>query len=88
MQTNLIAITVEFTPATNQRGARVRLGFNLASKRKFIPYNYEARDSEDVASRFLAEKGLQPLARICLSPSQTALLFPFEAFASLQAALS
>lgn len=88
MRTNLIAITVEFTPATNHRGARVRLGFNLANKRKFIPYSYAARDSEDIASQFLAEKGLQPIARICLSPAQTALLFPFEFFAALESALS
>jgi hypothetical protein len=85
---NIITIAVEFTPATNQRGARVRLGFNLANKRKFIPYSYEARDAEDTALRFLAEKGLIPFARTCLSPSQTALLFPFESFAALQSALS
>jgi len=88
MQINTIAITIEFTPATTQRGARVRLGFNVANKRKFIPYNYEARDSEDTALRFLAEKGLIPFARTCLSPSQAALLFPFESFAALESALS
>lgn len=85
---NLITITVEFTPATNCRCSRVRIGFSLGSKAKFIPYQYETRDSEDTAIKFLASKGLHPIARTCLSPKRVGLLFPFDSFTALQSALS
>jgi hypothetical protein len=43
-----------------------------------IPYNYEAKDAEDGAAKYLAAHGLVPVARACGADHSAILLFSFD----------
>lgn len=75
---NLLAVIVKYSGPTDYRGSRIKLSLPRFGESKRISYNYEARDAEDGAVKFLATKGIAPIARACGSDNSAILLFSFD----------
>ncbi len=54
---NFHAVSVKFLPATNTRGARVKLYSGRFKDSKIIPYNYQYNNIADLAIDWLKDKG-------------------------------
>lgn len=78
MQTqNLIAVTVRYVGPTDYRGSRIKISLPRFEERRCIPYDYEAKDAEDGAVRFLQNSGCEPVARACGPDHSSIILFSF-----------
>lgn len=50
--------SVKYLPATNTKHARVKITDERHEVSKTIPYDYDCRDSYELAEKFLAEKSI------------------------------
>ena len=80
---HLIACTVRYIGPTNHRGSRIKLSLPRFNESLTISYDYTARDAEAGAVKFLASKGLAPVARACGTDHTAILMFTFEDVDSL-----
>jgi hypothetical protein len=84
---NFLLVTVKYISPTGYRGSRIKLTLPRFGESKAIPYDYDGRDAEEGAVRYLASKGIAPIARACGPDGSAMLLFDFEHVDALIAAL-
>jgi hypothetical protein len=75
---NLIAMSVKYIGPTDYRGSRIKMSLPRFEESLTISYDYEAKDAEDGAVKFLENSGLFPVARACGSDHIAILLFSFD----------
>lgn len=75
---NLIAVVVKYLAPTDYRGSRIKMSLPRFGESRSIAYDYEARDAEDGATRFLRDNGCEPVARACGADHAAILLFSFD----------
>lgn len=85
---NLLLVTVKYIGPTDYRGARIKITLPRFGESKVIPYDHDGRDAEEGAVRYLASKGIVPMARACGPDGSAMLLFDFEHVDALIAVIS
>jgi hypothetical protein len=75
---NLIAMSVKHIGPTDYRGSRIKMSLPRFEESLTISYDYDAKDAEDGAVKFLESKGLAPIARACGTDHSAILLFSFS----------
>jgi hypothetical protein len=84
---NLLLVNVKYIGPTDYRGSRIKITLPRFGESKTIPYDYDGRDAEEGAVRYLASKGIAPMARACGPDGSAVLLFEFEHVDGLIAAI-
>ena len=84
---NLLLVTVKYIGPTDYRGSRIKMSLPRFGEAKTISYDYDGRDAEEGAVRYLASKGLAPIARACGPDGSAVLIFEFEHVDALIAAI-
>jgi hypothetical protein len=75
---NLVAMTVRYIGPTDYRGSRIKMNLPRFEESLTISYDYETKDAEDGAVRFLENSGIFPIARACGADYSAILLFSFD----------
>jgi hypothetical protein len=75
---NLLLVTVKYIGPTDYRGSRIKMSLPRFEESLTISYDYEAKDAEAGAVKFLESKGLVPTARACGTDHSAILLFSFS----------
>lgn len=82
---NLVAVVVKYVGPTDYRGSRIKMSLPRFGESRSISYDYESRDAEDGAARFLRNNGCEPVARACGADHAAILLYSFDQLDALLA---